>query len=126
MAMKLRHLKEIEFATPGEVVEGRLMMATPVKYRDGGTNVDYLVKTEGRGLLAFKGSAMLNKLLFPSDLGCLVSIKFVGLDAAPAKEGMSRKKIFEVKVDEDSKVASAPHAKSAGDSLTITDDDIPF
>ena len=122
MAMKMRTLKEIEFATPGEVVEGRLLQAIPVKYRDGGVNIDYLVKRLDGGICTFKGSSQLNKLLSRFDVGLLILVKYLGKDVAPVAEGMSPKKLFEVSVDEDSRVGTSPAAKTDA----ITDDDIPF
>jgi hypothetical protein len=124
MAMKTRILKEIEFNTPGEVVEGRLMAANIIRYKDGGMNVDYLVRCDGRGIVGFRGSSMLNKLLFADDLGKLVIITFRGLDAKPVADGMSPRKIFDVQVDEDSKVKFENGRKGDGDS-GITDDDLP-
>jgi hypothetical protein len=121
MAFKLRTLKEIEFATPGEVVEGRLLSVTPVKYRDGGVSAEYLIKRTDGVICTFKGSAMLNKLLSVSDVGLTIQVKYIGKDGAPVPDGMSPKKIFEVCVDEE----STPQNRPAVDP-GITDADIPF
>ena len=123
MALSQRNLKEIEFVQPGEMVEGRLLSATPMRYRDGGTNVDYLVKRLDGGICTFKGTSMLNKLLSRFDVGLVISVRYLGKDGAPVADGMSPKKLFEVMVDENSKLTAGG---SKPDPLTITDEDIPF
>jgi hypothetical protein len=125
--MKERKLNEIEFQTPGEQVEGRLVQARPIRYKDGGVNIDYLVKRPDGVVVSFRGASMLNKLIFPDDVGCVVRITYRGVDGKPVAENMSPKKIFEVQVDEDSKPKATPAPKQvATDGTEITDEDIPF
>jgi hypothetical protein len=117
MAMTERKLKEIDWA-PGLIVEGRLIRAAKVKYSDG-VGMRYLLKGRDGALLSFKGSTRLDMLLGVEDVGKMVEITYVGLDATrELKAGMSAPKVFRVAVDETSALPV-----SAG---TITDDDIPF
>ncbi len=135
MAMKTRMLKEIEFLTPGEQVEGRLLSAIPIRFKDGGVNMDYLVRRDDGHVVHFKGASMLNKLLFRDDVGKLIIVTYRGTDGAPVKEGMSPRKIFDVQVDEDSKIPPMSSKLPTFAGLNpngldsdpgITDDDIPF
>ena len=116
MALKTRTLNEIEFNAPGITIVEYLIAANVVKFRDGGSNVTYLIKRKTGGVVdSFQGSSVLNKLLHRSDVGCYVEVKYLGLDAAPVATGMSPKKLFDVGVDDEDRIDGTRPAPAPAD-----------
>lgn len=119
--LKERVVKEEKFEVKGTVISGRLLSANRVKYQDGGSNIEYLIRSAANGHPTIvRGTSDINRKLFRGDVGCLIEITYVGTDESTAVDGRNAKKIFRVSVDEETKPVRT------GDGTEITDDDIPF
>ena len=123
--LKERLIVPIDWKKPGESASGYLLGITHNKYRDGSSGLTYLLKRTDGARVVFKGVTMINLALGSEDRGKFIQVTYRGEDdSKEVREGMNRRKLFTVEVDDERTLEPGPQLGNGDPG--ITDEDIPF